>query len=170
MQFVVGTRNPVKINAVKAVVTKVFPTSEVMGIEVESGVSHTPFGEKELIHGAIQRAQNVLKKYRNAIAVGLEGGIVEKAGQYYLSLWCVILESDTPPSLGCSIYAPLPDRIVKMVQEGIELGTAFDQVAGTENLKEKQGAIWILTKGLIDRKTLCEHAFTFALIPKLGQL
>ncbi len=53
---------------------------EVLGVEVESGVSHTPASRDELMRGARQRAEALVEKARQDGAawqyfVGLEGGL-----------------------------------------------------------------------------------------------
>src|SRR5712692_11840879 len=53
---------------------------EVVGVEVESGVSHTPASRDELMRGARQRADALVKMARRDGAlwqyfVGLEGGL-----------------------------------------------------------------------------------------------
>src|SRR6266478_4667445 len=53
---------------------------EVVGVEVDSGVSHTPASRDELMRGARQRAQALIEKGRRDKAdwqyfVGLEGGL-----------------------------------------------------------------------------------------------
>src|SRR5213082_2011453 len=53
---------------------------EVVGVEVESGVSHTPTSRDELMRGARQRAEALQQRARQSGAdwqyfVGLEGGL-----------------------------------------------------------------------------------------------
>src|SRR5216683_508771 len=53
---------------------------EVVGVEVESGVGHTPASRDELMRGARQRAEALVEKGRRDRAgwqyfVGLEGGL-----------------------------------------------------------------------------------------------
>src|SRR5258706_14188239 len=53
---------------------------EVVGVEVESGVSHTPSSRDELMRGARQRAEALAEMARQGGAawhyfVGLEGGL-----------------------------------------------------------------------------------------------
>src|SRR5882724_5420781 len=53
---------------------------EVVGVEVESGVSHTPASRDELMRGARQRAEALVKMARQngsnwKYFVGLEGGL-----------------------------------------------------------------------------------------------
>ena len=52
----VGSLNPVKIGAARAVVSQLAPAARVEGIGVPSGVSEQPWGDDETIRGALSRA------------------------------------------------------------------------------------------------------------------
>ena len=58
--FVVGSTNPVKIAAVRAVVVRVWPSCVVRGVAAESGVPAQPFGDEETQRGARMRAIGAL--------------------------------------------------------------------------------------------------------------
>jgi len=53
--------------------------------------------------------------------------------------------------------------------EGIEVGTAMDQLTGVEELGQKQGAIGYFSKGHLDRTSLTEQAVLMALLPRVNQ-
>jgi inosine/xanthosine triphosphatase len=63
----------------------------------------------------------------------------------------------------------LPPAVSELVRSGVELGVADDRVFGRSNSKEKDGAVGLLTKGLIDRAAYYEHATTLALIPFISK-
>ncbi|HVH61545.1 MAG TPA: DUF84 family protein, partial [Candidatus Sulfotelmatobacter sp.] len=82
----IGSKRGPKINAVKQaleVLSPSFPPAtefELIGFEVDSGVSHTPSSHEELMRGARQRAQTLVEMARkNGFVwhyfVGLEGGL-----------------------------------------------------------------------------------------------
>ena len=73
----VGSTNPVKIAAVRTVVTRAFPAAEVIGLSVDSGVSEQPWGDEEARLGARNRARAVLAAAGSDLGVGLEGGVLE---------------------------------------------------------------------------------------------
>ncbi len=58
LKVAVGSMNPVKIEAVKLAFKKVFPKKqlEIVGVEVDSGVSVQPMNDRESIKGAKNRA------------------------------------------------------------------------------------------------------------------
>ena len=53
------------------------------------------------------------------------------------------------------------------MKDGVELGVANDQVFQEDNSKEAGGAVGSLTRGIISRQALYEHAMVLALIPFL---
>jgi non-canonical (house-cleaning) NTP pyrophosphatase len=59
----VGSKNDVKVNAVKETIRnyKFLEKSEVNGIEVPSGVSEQPKSMQEIIQGGMNRAKNAFK-------------------------------------------------------------------------------------------------------------
>src|SRR5882762_3038744 len=82
----VGSKRGPKLNAVSEALKTFWAVLapdaqfEVVGIEVESGVSHTPASREELMRGARQRAEALVQLARkNGDAwryfVGLEGGL-----------------------------------------------------------------------------------------------
>ena len=59
----------------------------------------------------------------------------------------------------------LPLKISKLIKEGYQLGDADDIVFKRSNSKQKNGAVGILTKNLINRTDYYVHAIILALIP-----
>jgi inosine/xanthosine triphosphatase len=60
----------------------------------------------------------------------------------------------------------VPPPISKLVlEEGLELGDADDQVFGRTSSKTGSGTVGVLTHGLIDRSAYYEHALILALVP-----
>ena len=63
----------------------------------------------------------------------------------------------------------LPKEIRKLIENGEELGVADDVVFNRKDSKKKDGAVGILTGGLITRKTYYEEAVVLGLIPFLNK-
>jgi non-canonical (house-cleaning) NTP pyrophosphatase len=59
----------------------------------------------------------------------------------------------------------LPEAVAALVRSGVELGHADDRVFGRSGSKEKDGAVGLLTKGVMDRAAYYQHACILALIP-----
>ena len=59
----------------------------------------------------------------------------------------------------------LPPKIKNLIEQCVELGLADDIVFSRKNSKQKDGAVGILTNGLIDRIKHYEPALILTLIP-----
>ena len=65
MQVTVGSKNPVKLQATKNVLDKIYPELTIKAVNADSGVPNQPFGLDQTIEGAINRAKNAYKpRYR----------------------------------------------------------------------------------------------------------
>lgn len=172
LHVVVGSTNPVKVGAVKTVLTRAVDESllprvvqaAVSGLSVPSGVSDQPIGEEETRRGAVGRAQAVLAQMPEADwGVGLEGGVVKLDNSYYTCAWCVIASRQGKQSFGGGLYMPLPPAIARDLDVGIELGEATDRLFQTQNSKHAGGALGYLSKNLHTRQASYQAIFTYAL-------
>jgi non-canonical (house-cleaning) NTP pyrophosphatase len=77
MRIAIGSTNPVKCSATRAVLTPLFPDAEYVCRDVPSGVSVQPWGDVETRTGALNRARAALEQTGADLAVGLEGGVQE---------------------------------------------------------------------------------------------
>jgi inosine/xanthosine triphosphatase len=166
----VGSRNPVKIAAVRAVLSRVAPLATADGHAVASQVPDQPWGDEETIRGARTRARAALAADPGAsMGVGIEGGVVALAdGRVMSNAWAVVVDRDGREGVGGSLAMPLPPRVARLLRDGMELGHAMDAVTGSENTKHKEGAVGILTQGLITRQGAYEVLLTYALAPWLA--
>jgi len=154
MRIIVGSSNPVKIDSVEEAFKKYFPNSEVVGTEIDSGVSEQPMSELETINGARQRAHTALKSDPGArYGVGIEGGVTEVEGKMFECAWVTIVDRAGTEGLAGGLYFELPDKIASEIRKGGELGPLMDQFTGKTNVKQGSGAIGIFTKGELDRKS-----------------
>lgn len=167
-RVVVGSTNPVKAAAVRAVLWRAGCPASVESIGVPSGVRDQPFGDAETIRGATQRARAALDATGADLAVGLEGGVVDEDGRMMTCAWAVVVGRDGRVGVGGSLAMPLPDRVATLVRSGVELGHAMDQVSGGHDTKRGAGAVGILTAGLVDRQRAYEALVTYALAPFLA--
>jgi inosine/xanthosine triphosphatase len=164
----VGSTNPVKIEAVQKGFTAVFPGElfAIEGMSVSSGVSDQPRSNTETQTGAIQRMNNVRRAHPEAdYWVGLEGGIEDIDGDMQAFAWIVVGGKDGLIGKGKTGTFFLPGQIASLVREGKELGEADDIVFGRQNSKQSEGAVGLLTNGLINRATYYSLAVILALIP-----
>ena len=170
LTLAVGSKRGPKLSAVtealKAFSSALAPDTqfEVVGVEVESGVSHTPASREELMRGARQRAEALVQlARRNGDAwqyfVGLEGGldVVQEGVSADEMRWRatlkqhgrrrVFLESWAYVSDGARGYygrsgaIELPEALAREVLEnGVELSVAIDKFAGAAGIRDAQGA------------------------------
>ncbi|HMN29476.1 MAG TPA: inosine/xanthosine triphosphatase [Caldilineaceae bacterium] len=162
-RLVVGSTNPVKVAAVAQVVQRVWPQAEVVGLAVASGVATQPLSDEEAITGAINRAQRALAIAAGELGVGLEGNTVETPYGMFTTAWVAIADRAGRVGLGSSGRLLLPAKVAESIRCGAELGPLMDEVAGEHNTKQRQGAVGILTNGLVTRQAALESAVVYAL-------
>jgi len=162
-RVVVGSTNPVKIAAVRAVLERAGVNARIEGVAVASGVSEQPVGDAETIRGATQRARAALDATDADLAVGLEGGVVEEEDGMRTCAWASVVARDGRVGVGGSLAMMLPERVAALVRDGVELGHAMDRVTGAHDTKRGVGAVGILTAGLVDRQRAYESLVAYAL-------
>jgi len=195
LTLAVGSKRGPKLSAVtealKAFSSALAPDSqfEVVGVEVESGVSHTPASREELMRGARQRAEALVQlARRNGDAwqyfVGLEGGldVVQEGVSADEMRWRatlkqhgrrrVFLESWAYVSDGARGYygrsggIELPESLAREVLEnGVELSVAIDKFAGAAGIRDAQGAWGVLSNNFITRQEAFRVAVVAAFAP-----
>ena len=165
----VGSTNPVKIGAVRAVLSRAGVNSIVEGLSVASDVPAQPRGDEETIRGARTRAARAREALGADLGVGIEGGVVELSdGSLRTCAWAVVVDGDGRTGTGGSLAMPLPPSVAAMLGEGLELGDAMDRLTGGRDTKYGAGASGILTAGLVDRQAAYESLVTYALAPWLA--
>ncbi|WP_273851096.1 DUF84 family protein [Guptibacillus spartinae] len=151
-QLVVGSKNPVKINAVKA-----HFHGEVIGMEVDSGVAEQPWGDEETLLGAKQRARAALDKSHADIGIGLEGGVQVINGSLYVCNWGALADRNGIEVIAGGARFPLPEIIRQKLEEGHVLGPVISEYASRADVSRKEGAIGIFTNGTVSRTDMYDH-------------
>ncbi|MBA5764506.1 inosine/xanthosine triphosphatase [Vibrio sp. 404] len=160
---IVASLNPAKIKAVESAFQSAFPQQDFtfIGVNVPSGVSDQPMSNLETYQGAINRVKNAKLTHIGAdFYVGLEAGI--ETGVTFA--WMVI-ESETQRGESRSASMMLPEKVASRLSQEVELGTVMDEVFNTENIKQKGGAIGLLTQHQLTRSSVYHQALIMALIP-----
>jgi len=186
----VGSKRGPKLNAVKEALEAISGVLaheaqfEVIGVEVESGVSHTPASRGELMRGARQRAEALVEMAHLSAAdwqyfVGLEGGLdviqenaptnelpghsaLKSRGQrrVFLESWAYVSDG-AQGHYGRSGSIEIPQALSHAVLEnGVELSVAIDRFAGAVGIRDAQGAWGVLSNNFITR----QEAFRVAVI------
>lgn len=179
-----STRRP-KLDAVREALQIFGPSLdpsapfEVVGVETESEVSHTPLSRLELMAGARKRAETLAKQARDGnlpwkYFVGLEGGldvVVDKMSGsrsrlVFLESWAYALGTSGHGSFGQSGAVVVPDELVRQViDEGVELGVAIDAFAGGNGIRDSQGSWGVLTRNFVTRQAAFRIAVINAFAP-----
>ena len=161
----VGSTNPVKLAAARAVIAPLAPHAAFEGVAVKSAVPDQPFGDDETIHGARTRAVAARAALDADLGVGIEGGCVETPDGLRTCAWAVVVDREGRRGTGGSLAMPPPDVVARMIRDGAELGHAMDALVSRHNTKQGAGAVGILTAGLVDRQRAYEILVTYALAP-----
>jgi inosine/xanthosine triphosphatase len=161
----VGSTNPVKVEAVRAVMQRLAPSCTVIATAVSSGVPDQPWGDEETAQGALTRAREALATTGADLAVGIEGGVVRMHDGVRTCAWAAAVSRDGAEGLGGSLAMTLPEPVAALVRAGMELGHAMDRITGTRDVKRGLGAVGILTAGLVSRQQAYELLVAYALAP-----
>jgi inosine/xanthosine triphosphatase len=165
----VGSTNPVKLGAARAVLAPLAPEARLDAMAVPSGVPDQPWGDDETIRGALARARAARVAHDADLGVGIEGGVVELPdGGLRTCAWAAIVARDGREGVGGSLALPLPPPVADAIRAGLELGHAMDRATGHHDTKRGAGAVGILTAGLVDRQRAYEVLVTYALAPFLA--
>jgi non-canonical (house-cleaning) NTP pyrophosphatase len=183
-----STRRP-KLNAVteaaEAFASTLRPGAvfEIVGVDVESGVGHTPASGAELMRGARQRAEALAQLARAnnepwSYFVGLEGGLdvaQEDSGRrVFLEGWAYVSDG-ARGHYGRSGAVEVPEALAQEVlDKGVELSEAVDRFAvardpdhfaGAVGIRDAQGAWGVLSGNLITRQEAFRVAVVAAFAP-----
>jgi inosine/xanthosine triphosphatase len=191
----VGSKRGPKLNAVsealKAFSSVFAPDTqfEVVGVEVESGVGHTPASREELMRGARQRAETLVQLGRESGAawqyfIGLEGGLdvvhegasademlrhsaLKQNGhrRVFLESWAYV-SNGAGGHYGRSGGIEIPEALAhEVLENGVELSVAIDRFAGAVGIRDAQGAWGILSNNFITRQESFRVAVIAAFAP-----
>ena len=171
LRVVVGSTNPVKVEAVRSVFGRAFPGRklEVRGIRVESSVPSEPYG-KDVINGALQRAQSAIDGAEAHLGIGIEAGLFwcEHLQDYMDVQYCAIVDRGETMTLGHGPGFQYPPPIMSKVKGGKTVGQAMAEISGIIGIGRKQGVVGYLSKGIMVRKGLTETAVIAAMLPRLN--
>jgi len=171
-RVILASGNPVKARATENGFRRAFQDQafEVVCAPVPSGVADQPMSDAETLLGAANRVDAVSVAEPSAdYWVGIEGGIAEedvsRAGLEMVALAWVVIRSQTQVGKSRTGTFTLPPEVARLVRQGKELGEADDIVFGRSNSKQQEGAVGLLTDGVVDRAGLYEQSVVLALIP-----
>ncbi len=165
---IVGSKNPVKINAVATALSQIFPdiTFNTQGVDAPSNVSNQPMTAQETLLGAQNRVSYAKQHFSADWYVAIEGG-VDKFDYGAATFAYIVIEHQGKQSVGRSTNLPLPNTVYEALCQGEELGFVMDRLFQTNNIKQKGGAMALLTGDKVTREGVYTMAMMTALAPFL---
>ncbi|MEC4728130.1 inosine/xanthosine triphosphatase [Shewanella sp. D64] len=172
IKIVVGSTNPVKVQAAKSAVKQLFPNAEIqcVGRQAPSGVAEQPMTADETLKGAINRVeycQSAPEIEKADLYIAIEGG-VDNFSYGPATFAYVVIGHHGQRVVGRSALLPLPLIIYRALNEGEELGDVMDRLFNTQNTKQQGGAIGLLTQGVATRESIYTQALILAMAPLLN--
>ena len=181
MLIALGSARPAKIMALRAACARVaevdrrWRQAELVARPVETGVPRMPLNDTQLMRGARNRAEAVrelLEAERSPadFYVGLEGGFhsitFDGARRTFLHGWAYVSDGGARGYFGHAPAVTVPPAIVARVEgTGRELGEVIDEVAGSTDVRSREGAWGVLSRGLLTRAMSFETALIAAFAP-----
>ncbi|WP_372761298.1 inosine/xanthosine triphosphatase [Pseudoalteromonas sp.] len=168
LNIIVGSKNPVKISAAKQVFTQYFPeyTIDCQGVDAPSNVPDQPIGEQQTRLGAQNRVAYCKQHYQAHYYVAMEGG-AEQFSYGPATFAYVVIDNANNQAIGRSSNLPLPQVLYNALVNGAELGDVMDNAFNTTNIKQRGGAIGLLTNDHATRQSTYTQALTLAMAPFL---
>lgn len=171
ISIIVGSENPVKLEAVRIAFATMFPDQDfsIQGHSVLSGQDKNPFGYEATLEGSITRAQNVKHLYGHKAHyyVGIEGGLKIHPGNWVESFGYATVIDQTPDdgqlarmnsgSTGGFFLPPdLGDKVIEAGHSGF--------TPGWSDYQGVMGVIGDVTNGEVDLEEFYARAVIFALV------
>jgi inosine/xanthosine triphosphatase len=172
MIVAVGTRNPAKLEGVRKVFAEFFPEAQIKGVDASRVTLAQPVGFRQITEGAKRRARFALSKAEADFGVGIEAGIFNLGNQvgYLDHQQAVVMHRNGRFSVGLSAGFMLPAKMTKrMLREGKELEYYAVKMTGVKDVGDKEGIVFHLTRGRVNRTDLTEQCVRTALVPWLNR-
>ncbi len=168
MHIILGSKNPVKLQAVREVIqtTSLYPASTIQAIEAASGVPDQPLGLEATILGARNRSQAAF--LHGDWGIGLESGIipVPLTQHGYMNVTACVIFDGNAWYTGLGPAFELPQEVqAKVINAGLELDAAVRAAGMSDNprIGYDQGIIGIMTQGRVTRMEYSKPAIEMAL-------
>ncbi len=166
LEVTVGSENPVKIDAVRDVLSRYYESLQVRGAAVGSGVSEQPHGA-DVLRGAIARAKAALGE--GDLGIGIEAGVfqLDEVGATMDVQYCAVVDALGWITVGHGPGFAYPPEVVADLERGATVSEAMERLAGIEDIGRGGGAIGYLTDGGLDRRELTAAAVMAAFVPRV---
>lgn len=169
MRINVGSVNPIKVEAVKEIVSD-YPylkSADINAVDTKSDVSDQPKTLAETVQGAANRAKNSF--HDCDFSFGIESGLMAVPGTKtgFMDVCVCAIYDGKEFHLGLSSAWEAPKKVVKfMLEEGLNMNDAALKAGFTDSPKvgSAEGLVGIMTKGRLNRKEYTKEAIRTALI------
>ncbi len=165
---IVGSKNPVKVNAFQQTLARLYPDAVIQceGVDAPSNVADQPLTEADTCQGAVNRVAFCRANYQADFYAAMEGGVDHFEFGPATFAYVVIADKQNQ-QVGRSANLPIPASIYQSLVAGRELGPLMDELFKTQNVKQKGGAIGLLTNDVETRTSVYTQALTLAMAPFL---
>lgn len=180
LRIAVGSVRPAKLLAVRSACARIsavdpgWDRAKILAREVETGAPAMPLTDAQLMRGARDRAHAV-RKLLDAdglaahLYVGLEGGFhtvtLDGVRHTFLQGWAYATDG-ARGHFGIGPSVTVPETVVRQVVAGRrELGEVIDEMTGEQDVRSRQGAWGVISRGLLPRAQSFEAALVAALAP-----
>ena len=154
----VGTKNPAKVEGIRAALAKYFSDVELRLVDSSAVAKPQPRGLDEMTAGAAARAKFALSRAGGDFGVGVEAGIFTIGEVYFDNQVAAIADKEGNVSLGHSAGYMLPrEDMEKLLRDGRELERWAEEVTGIDKVGDKGGLVKYLTKDRMTRTDLTEQ-------------
>jgi len=169
MNINIGTRNPVKIEAVREAIRDyiMMRGSHIKAVDVQSGVHKQPKTLEETINGAMNRAKSAFSEC--TYSFGIESGMMQvphtKSGYMDVTV-CAIFDGKRY-HLGMSSCFEYPYEVTRrLFSNGADVNEAAIEAGFTDKkaIGTSEGMIGLLTKGRLNRKEYTKQSIMMAMI------
>lgn len=174
LKLYVGSQNKAKLLAVQLALEELISKGidqveswQVIGQDVPSGVSAQPKTDEETLQGALNRCLELKKHAPHSICIGLEGGVQRNSMGLFVCNWGVMLDEEGDQYISSGARVLLPESVAEGIEAGKELSEMMDIYAQKVNVRSKEGAVGILTEGLLDRSKMFAQVTTLLFGQKL---
>jgi inosine/xanthosine triphosphatase len=161
MKIGIGSANPAKIKAAQPFID-FFEKAELISYNSDSLVSDQPFSDEETKKGAMNRALDCVSQGA-AIGIGLEGGVMEMQDGIYLCNWGAVADTDGNILTAAGARILLPPSIASGLRNGTVLGELMSKMTNDPEIRKKDGAIGVFTRGMLSRGEMFLHISTILL-------
>ena len=152
MLILVGSTNPVKVQATEQAFSAYFTDIIVKGLSTPSNVNPYPWSDEETLRGALNRAKAALTREPTAdYSVGLEGGLQRLRDWMIVKEIAVILH-ENEVGVGFSVGYMCPTKALSLLdQSSATSRKSIDAFFGKQEILSKEGPLGVLTNSKLTR-------------------